>query len=223
MRVLPVTLLRWCWYVLWLGLLLVAGCATGTGATASRSDAWPQTQDVADDAPAPGGDRGVVACDEDQPCYAEPVSLGPDDLTLEFLRVALDGSMAPLKNGALLRTGARFTILVYAARSAHVYLFHRDPVGRVDELVRASGVVAGRDCTHYNRLSAGQAIQLPEVGEYYSLRGSVGVERVQPVISPVPLCDADARAASFVGNPAHCAGSGAVCLPAFSIRHTADL
>lgn len=217
------TLLFPCVPVLWLGLILAAGCATGMRFEGRGSDAMRTTRAGGHEALGPGGDRGVVACAEDQPCYAAPARLARDDVIVEFQRVADDGSMAPLRNGELLRTGERFTIFVRTARPAHVYLFHREPTGRVVELIAASGVVAGRDCTQWNRMTPGQVLQLPKEGEHFSLRGAGGVERVQPVISSLPLCDGDALATSLAASSAGCSDQKLVCLPVFTIGHLAEL
>lgn len=144
----------------------------------------------------PGQRRGIIECEADHPCGAlasagvdtVPTPVSANDVAVRFLKVDANGRRWALPNESALAAGEKFAIHIEARRDAHVYLWHRDPQGRLTELLGPSGVLGSRDCSRSNRLRAGQLVQLPAPGAHYTMDAGSGTERIQPYVSPSPLC-----------------------------------
>ncbi len=177
----------------------------------------------------PGHRRGILECEEDRPCGAPwrstvdilqaPVSA--NDVAIQFLKVGADGRQWPLPNGSALAPGEKFAIRIEANRDAHVYLWHRDPQGRLTELLGTSGLLGSRDCGRSNRLRAGQLVELPAPGAHYTLDARTGTERIQPFVTPHPLCGSGDLQSGWLraGIESDCPVASGRCGEIFVIHH----
>lgn len=212
------TSLRAIWrYVSLAVMFALSGCQSGSNGITDSPQAGESEQNLSQPQASLGVNRGVVACDDDGPCYPTP-SVDAKDVEIAFVAV-VDGRLdRVLHSGETLNSGERFTILVRAIRDTHFYLFHADPTGGVAELSMSGGRKQAPDCQESNLLSAGQTLQLPAPGEHFSLYGPAGNEQLIAVVAHDPLCDAQQPSAK-AGDPArYCALPGVSCTT-FVIQH----
>ncbi len=177
----------------------------------------------------PGPRRGIIECETDRPCGAparfsvetRPAPVSANDVAIQFLKVGAEGQRWPLPNGSALAPGEKFAIRIETDRDAHVYLWHRDPQGRFTELLGASRALGLRDCTRSNWVRVGQLVDLPAPGAHYVLDASTGTERIQPFVSPSPLCGTDELPPGWLSASAgsDCSDAGGRCGEMFVIHH----
>lgn len=177
----------------------------------------------------PGQRRGIIECEADRPCGAlarsdvdtVPAPVSANDVAIHFLKVGADGRQWPLPNGSALAPGEKFAIHIEARRDVHVYLWHRDPQGRLTELLGASGVLGSHDCSRSNRLRTDQLVELPAPGAHYTLDANAGTERIHPFVSPSPLCRSGDPQSEWLltGIGSNCSDASGRCGEVFVIHH----
>lgn len=232
-----------------LAALLLAGCAAGpeprplaSGAAPSASGA-PRpgtTRGTVDcrhsrdcgtpSAPAPDRSARLRVAGEDQALRTvrggataglAAAAGGDPEVEIEVARIGSDGRRSRLASGSALAPGERFAVFIRAREDAHVYLWHQAPDGRLQELIASAAPRATRGCAESNLLRAGEILQLPYMGGYYSLDSSRGSERFSPVVSRTPRCGGGAVAADALrktGGGADCAEDPGRCPGTFVIR-----
>jgi hypothetical protein len=123
-----------------------------------------------------------AACAGTQPQPVAEPGLGLRAAILVERRAA--GRIDALMDGDALETGDGLRLAVELDRPAHVLAIHLDSQGQASQLFPDPAIAL------LNPLPAGQALDIPLAGNWFTLEGEPGLEGIYLLASPGPFADA---------------------------------